>query len=154
MQPDTSLPPDLSAGQRSDGFTLLELLVVLAIIAIASLGVGFALRDSSMGLLERDAQRLSALLEAARAGSRVSGVPVRWLADAQGYRFEGLHGSELPSQWLDADTSVAGSVVLLLGPDPIIAPQEVTLVSRSVPQKSLRLASDGVRPFALQPATP
>ena len=144
----------MNAAPRSAGFTLLELLVVVAIIAMASAGVGFAMRDTTMVALERDAERLSALLEAARARSRVSGVPVRWLADAQGYRFEGLAASELPQNWLDADTSVAGAVVLALGPDPIIGAQEVMLVSRSASGKSLRLATDGVRPFSLQQALP
>lgn len=145
----------LAAGSRkSAGFTLLELLVVVAIIAIASVGVGLAMRDTSMVLLERDAERLSAMLEAARARSRVSGVPVRWRADDEGYRFEGIPTSALPVHWLDADTTVASNVVLLLGPDPIIGPQEVTLVTRSTPVKSLRLATDGVRPFTLQQAPP
>ena len=64
----------------SRGFTLLELLVVVAIIAIATAGVSFALRDSEATQLEREAQRLAALLESARAQSRSSGVPVRWYA--------------------------------------------------------------------------
>ena len=45
---------------RTRGFTLLELLVVVAIIAIASAGVSFALRDSQATQLEREAQRLAA----------------------------------------------------------------------------------------------
>ena len=45
------------------GFTLLELLVVMAIVALVSAGVGFAMRDASLTQLERDADRLSALLE-------------------------------------------------------------------------------------------
>ena len=45
------------------GFTLLELLVVVAIIALATAGVSFALRDSQATQLEREAQRLAALLE-------------------------------------------------------------------------------------------
>ena len=44
------------------GFTLLELLVVLAIVAIASAGVSFALRDAAGAPLEREAQRLAALI--------------------------------------------------------------------------------------------
>ncbi|MDD5334634.1 MAG: prepilin-type N-terminal cleavage/methylation domain-containing protein [Rhodoferax sp.] len=149
-----------AASRRSVGFTLLELLVVLAIVAMASVGVGFAMRDSSMVQLERDAQRLAALLEAARARSRVSGVPVRWQASAQGFHFEGLAASDLPEQWLDPDTSVAGAdgasdtVTLLLGPEPIIEPQQLLLVSRSHPDKNLRLATDGVRPFSVLAAAP
>ena len=142
------------------GFTLLELLVVLAIVALVSAGVGFAMRDSSMVQLEREAERLAALLESARAKSRVTGVPVRWHANADGFRFEGLATAELPEQWLDSDTSVAAgtgpadAATLLLGPEPITAAQELILVSRRQPGKSLRLASDGVRPFAVQSARP
>src|SRR3954469_10636300 len=93
-------------GLRRAGFTLLELLVVIAIIAIASAGVAFALRDSSGVALERDAQRLGALLESARARSRLSGQPVRWVADGTGFRFEGLPREALPTGWLAADTRV------------------------------------------------
>jgi general secretion pathway protein H len=145
---------------HSAGFTLLELLVVLAIVAMVTAGVGLAMRDSSQVLLERDAQRLAALLESARARSRVTGVPVRWHASATGFTFDGLAPSELPEQWLDRDTAVAGdsaatgAVTLSLGPEPIIGPQELVLISSSQPGKSVRLATDGVRPFAVQASQP
>ena len=64
--------------QRQQGLTLLELLVVLAIIGFGLAGVSLSLRDSNQTQLEREAQRLIAVLEAARAQSRTSGVPVRW----------------------------------------------------------------------------
>lgn len=149
----------------ASGFTLLELLVVLAIVVIGSAGVGFAMRDGTQSQLEREALRLSALLESARARSQLSGVPVRWQPQSNGFRFEGLTRladlqANLPTAWLDADTrasvetaaplSRGESAPLLLGPDPIIAPQAVDLASRSQPSKTLRLATDGVRPFAVQ----
>jgi general secretion pathway protein H len=155
-------------GRSAAGFTLLELLVVLAIVAIASAGVGFALRDGTQTRLEREAQRLSALFESARARSQVGGVPVRWRVTAQGFRFEGLPGSQqseddLPQGWLDPDTSAFVEGVptrdtatqkdsLLLGPDPIIEPQVVVLLSRSQASLRLRLTTDGVRAFAVQEA--
>lgn len=151
-----------SPRHRSAGFTLLELLVVMAIVAMVSAGVGFAMRDTAQVQLDRDAERLAALLESARARSRVMGVPVRWRASASGFRFEGLAPAELPEQWLDPDTGVAGSggmsgpesAGLLLGPEPIIGPQAVVLVSRSKPGQRVRVATDGVRPFAVQAAQP
>jgi general secretion pathway protein H len=147
------------AGSKTSGFTLLELLVVVAIVAMASAGVGFALRDTTQVQLERDADRLAALLESARARSRVSGLPVRWHATPDGFRFEGLTAAEgptsdLPTQWLDPNTRVAEATVLLLGPEPIIEAQAVLLVSSSQPGKSVRLASDGVRPFSVQTLAP
>lgn len=146
--------------RRALGFTLLELLVVLAIVAIASAGVGFALRDDTQARLEREALRLGAMLEAARAQSQLTGVPTRWLLTAQGFRFEpeATLGSATPARaWLDGDTrarvETAGVVsghVLLLGPDAILMPQAVTLYSARQTDNRVRLASDGVRPFTVR----
>jgi len=134
-----------------NGFTLLELLVVVAIIAVATAGVSVALRDSASSQLEREAQRLAALLESARAQSRASGVPVRWQATAEGFRFEGLPPQALPQHWLAADTTVQGSVTLQLGPEPLIGRQEVVLALGSQPERAVRVATDGLRPFVVQP---
>ncbi len=146
----------MNAG-RSRGFTLLELLVVVSIVALATAGVGLAMRDGGQALVEREAARLAALLESARAQSRASGVPVRWRPDAQGFRFEGLPpptaAPALPTQWLDAGTMVRGPAVLVLGPEPLIGPQQVLVTHRAHPQHALRVATDGVRPFAVE-ATP
>jgi len=131
------------------GFTLLELLVVVAIVAIASAGVAFALRDASGAALERDAQRLAALLESARAQSRLTGRAVRWLPTAEGFRFEGLAEDALPRNWLQQDTQVAAPAVLVLGPEPVIGPQAVVLTSAADPQRTLRVATDGLRPFTV-----
>jgi general secretion pathway protein H len=131
------------------GLTLLELLVVVAIMAFATAGVGLALRDSSQTQLEREAQRLSALLESARAQSRMTASPVRWIGTATGFRFEGTADSALPTQWLGDDVVVAPSASLALGPEPIIGPQRLRLTARSHPERSLTLATDGVGPFAV-----
>ena len=133
----------------SKGFTLLELLLVVAIVAMASVGVGFALRDGSQTALEREAERLAALFEAGRAQSRTNGVPMRWRALEGGFRFEGALPGTLPERWLSADTLVPAQSVVVLGPDPIIAPQELVLRAASQPQVALRVATDGVRPFAV-----
>ena len=137
---------------RFRGFTLLELLVVISIMALATAGVGLALRDGGQTQLEREAVRLAALLESARAQSRAGGLPVRWRAVPQGFRFEGLPPSAqaaLPRQWLDAGTSVRGPAMLLLGPEPLIGPQQVLITHQLHPERVLRIATDGVRPFSV-----
>jgi general secretion pathway protein H len=131
------------------GFTLLELLVVVAIMALATAGVGLALRDSSQTQLEREAQRLSALLESARAQSRMTAAPVRWASTAAGFRFDGANGTDLPTQWLGDDVAVEQPASLTLGPEPIIGPQSIRLMSRRHPEHSLVIATDGVGPFAV-----
>lgn len=128
-------PPGRAVAQG--GFTLLELLVVIAIIALATAGVGLALRDSGAAALQREGERLAALLEAARAQSRASGAAVRWRADAQGFQFEGLVGSQLPRHWLDSATSVRGPATLWLGPEPLIGAQQV-LIDRRLGRQSGR----------------
>lgn len=135
---------------RSRGFTLIELLIVVAIMAIATAGVGLALRDTSGTALEREAQRLAVLLESARAQSRMTGSPVRWRPVANGFLFEGMpSGSDFPTTWLGPDVQTAGMGVVVLGPEPVIGPQQIRLVSTSDPSRSLILATDGVRPFSV-----
>ena len=132
------------------GVTLLELMVVVAIMALATAGVSFALRDAPNAQLEREADRLAALLEAGRAASRASGAPVRWTATPEGFRFEGLPTQTLPDNWLAAGISVQSAQPISLGPEPIIAAQAVVLSIREAPERSVRIATDGLRPFAVQ----
>ena len=130
-----------AAGSNSQrGFTLLELLVVIAIMAIATAGVGLALRDSSQ-----------ALLESARAQSRMTANPILWRATETGFSFEGATQASLPSAWLRPDVRALASGAVVLGPEPIIGPQRIRLASVSHPGDSLLIATDGVRPFAVLP---
>ncbi len=66
-------------GKSSRGFTLIELLIVVALVAVVSGLVSLAIRDPAASRLEREAARLSALLESARAEARASGLAVRWV---------------------------------------------------------------------------
>lgn len=142
--------PRARGRRRLRGFTLLELLIVLTLIAVTTAGVSFALRDSGQAVLEREAVRLAALLESARQQSRANGAPVRWVAQPAGFRFEGLPQSPGPGRWLDAGTAAQASPPLLLGPEPLIAAQQVVLVHAAAPGRAWRVATDGLRPFTAE----
>jgi general secretion pathway protein H len=146
--------PTLAAGNK--GFTLIEMLVVLAIIAIGTAGVSLAMRDSAQSALERDAQRLAALLESARSKSRATGVPVVWRTQASGFVFEGLAPNNLPQTWLDPQTQSLKARPVLLGPEPIIGPQSVALSSslNTASLAQLWVVTDGLRPFTVQASPP
>ena len=150
-----SLLKNHAANRLIRGFTLLELLVVIAIMALATSGVSLAMRDNSQTALEREAQRLAVLFESARAQSRTSGVRVIWYATDSGFKFEGLAPGALPERWLTESTGTRGTASVQLGPEPIIGPQAVELVTRQPAGQaspSLRVATDGLRPFAVSAA--
>jgi general secretion pathway protein H len=159
-----------AAGRRKTqrAFTLIELLLVLAIVAISVGVVSLALRDSASSKLEEEAARLSALLDMARAEARAAGVTVRWVPrapdgqagaaaqpnpdDVVQFRFVGLPTSQpMPTRWLDKGTQAqvlagAGNT-LVLGPEAILPPQRVLL---RLGDRRLVLASDGLSAFEVQ----
>ena len=138
-------------GRTARGFTLLELLVVLVIVALVSSVVVLSMRDSLTSQLERDGERLSALLESARAQARASGAAVTWVPgsspDDKPFRFIGLGAKpEPPTRWLDdrITAQVLGQPALVLGPDAILPPQRVVL---RLADRRLDVATDGLGPF-------
>src|SRR5512139_63637 len=142
---------------RQGGFTMVELLVVIALIAIAAGAVTLALRDGSASRLEREAVRLAALLESARAEARASGLPVRFelaapnASDGAKFHFIGLPpSSRLPDRWLDPEVTaeIVGARALVLGPEPLLPAQQVVL---RLHEQRLMLATDGLGAFAQAP---
>lgn len=146
-------PAPLLRARRAAGFTLIELLVVVMLIAISSATIALALRDPTELQLQREGQRLAALLEAARAESRASGLAVRWLPSAvktgDNFRFEGLPASlQLPTRWLGDPVAVQienGNAVVL-GPEPVLPAQRLRL---RLGEQTLVIGSDGLSSFEI-----
>lgn len=155
--------PEATPGStgRQSGFTLIELMIVVLLIAVASAVATLALRDPAATRLEHEAARLAALLESARAEARASGLAARWepralQAEAEGFQFIGLPPtSELPSHWLGSGVvaEVVGARAVVLGPEPIIGAQKIVL---HLADQRLSLSTDGLGPFVVvdEPAAP
>ena len=139
------------SASSSRGFTLIELLVVISLMAIATAGISLAIRDDGSQQIEREAQRLATLLESARAQARSNGTRVVWQPVGAGFRFDGLPpGTQLPSQWLQPGVQVQSRTPLVLGPEPLIPAQSVTIYLPQSASLPLRIATDGLRPFSVQ----
>jgi general secretion pathway protein H len=83
---------------RSAGFTLIEVLVVLAILAITAAAVTLLTPPGEAALARDEARRLAALLETAMREARASGRPIAWSAERERYVFwqRGEDGDWIP----------------------------------------------------------
>jgi len=136
------------------GFTLIEMLVVMAIVAIAAGLMIVTLPDRQQDRLDEEAERLAALLESARTEARASGIAVHWTpatadtTDGVDFRFVGLPpSSTLPTHWLARGVSaeIVGARSVVLGPEPVLPAQRIVL---HLDQHRAVLATDGLAPFA------
>jgi general secretion pathway protein H len=140
--------------ENSNGFTILELLIVVFLLAVATVAVSLSLRDSSETALEHEANRLAVLLENGRAQARANGSPVVWHTEiidgTQNFIFDGLRTENLPKTWLNKNTRVTPNTFITLGPEPLIPSQSVEISNLLLPGRKLWIFTDGLRPFKVQ----
>ena len=131
-------------------------MVVIVLIAVGTGLMTLALRDSADRHLEEEGVRLAALLESARAQSRIAGTDVTWAPSAgiePGFRFAGLADGAtqaLPHRWLDDGTTaeIVGAARIVHGPEPLLPPQRIVL---HLGERQVALGTDGLGPFAILP---
>lgn len=126
------------------GFTLLELLLVVALIGIATGLVALSVSGGERSLRE-ESERLAALFHMAQSEARVSGRTLVWEADLSGYSFHLLGSEEVLREelsrkrtWPFAVERVSPARVLFAR-EPLREPEILDLATTS---RDLRLALD------------
>ena len=132
--------------------------MVVALIGVSTALVAFALPDPASTRLDREAVRLSAILEAARAQARTGAMTVVWLPTPKGpdvdYQFLGMPPELMPSlQWntREVRAEVLGGRSIVLGPEPVIGAQSVML---RLDDRHVIIGTDGLDPFDVLTAPP
>lgn len=134
------------------GFTLIEILVVIAILGVAAAAAALSISTSDARLLQEETARLGALFRIAQNEARVSGRTLVWEADRTGYRFRPLplpyEAAEAPRDWNDEILrerrwpfevrAIEGSPIVF-GREPLLEPAQLRIETR---EREMRLALD------------
>lgn len=129
---------------------MIELLVVLALLAVGSSLVVLNVRDSTQQQLQQETDRLMMVFENAKAQARSRSTPVRWRSDAQGFSLQTLPEQGPPLQsmrWLHPGTQVTPAE-WVISSEPVQAASQFRIQRGN---NSLTIKSDGVQAFKVSP---
>ena len=144
-----------SCSGPAPGFTLIELMVVLAIVAVLTSVVAWSARPSIPHQLHQEGVRLAIWLQATHAQARSAGWSVQARAKTEGVELTGA-GTEAGAAprltWIASSTQVVGPPVdLVLGPEPFLPAQQWVLGSSLDPKARVRVWTDDTGPWKVDP---
>jgi len=139
---------------RRQGFTLVELLVVITVIGVAATAVVLSAPDPRPSVVV-EGERLAARLVTARDEAILGNRSVAVMIDAQGYRFHSLDGAEwhplngsLKASLWPEGISVTETLRVVFDPTGASEPAEVRLVKNN---RVMTLNIDGAGEISIAP---
>jgi general secretion pathway protein H len=125
------------SGLSARGYTLLELLVVIAVLGIVAGMVSLSVAPTEYRKSREEVNRLAVLFRLASDEARISGEPIAWQADTNGYRFvqsDGVRGESdsddplRPRAWPFEVRSLRAPEVVF-GREPLMTPAQIQIVT-------------------------
>lgn len=121
------------------GFTLIELVLVIAILGVVAGTISLAIAPSEHRKVATELDRLASLFRLAQDEARISGQEVTWHADERGYRFLDASGAPLvrtPDDPLRArvwglDIRAVTAPQVVFGREPLLQPAHIALATSS-----------------------
>lgn len=136
-------------GRSFRGFTLLELLIVILLLGIASATVMASMPSSTTQKLRTDTQQLASLLEKYRDHAIARDEVQVMVFKGNALFVEDNLSKQSSSVWSSDAVEVPELLSMRLGPEPVGEPIRFTITSRLDPSQRLTIGTDGVRAFAI-----
>jgi general secretion pathway protein H len=121
----------ISETGRTEGFTLIEVLVVLLILSITVSLIAVNLARGEETILEDEARRVAALLQHARDEAVITGRSLGWRADATGHGFSPDQPPDTPLRRRAWPAQVAAAQLRIAGV-PVAADTPLVFASSGI----------------------